>query len=57
MGQQRRNNLEKAPYGTPPYRVIEKRIGEELREHLKPPQDMPFTLLMLIMQADDEPAA
>jgi hypothetical protein len=55
MDQQRRNQWEPVPpWERPPYLAIEMRIGEELRERFKPPQEMPHKLLTLVMQLGDQ---
>jgi hypothetical protein len=51
VGQQWRNEWEQVPsWERPPYHAIEMKIGEELRERFKPPQEMPHQLLTLIIQ-------
>jgi len=42
------------PWMRPPYREIETRIGEGLREHYQPPQDLPHRMLMLLMRLGGE---
>jgi hypothetical protein len=41
-------------WGAPPYREIETKIGEELRERYKPPQELPHKMLMLLLQFSGE---
>jgi hypothetical protein len=37
-----------------PYAAIQKKIGEELRKSIEPPQDLPHSLLTLLMQIADQ---
>jgi hypothetical protein len=62
MDEQQRDEWEPAsPWGEGvPYRTIEMKIGEELRERFKLPQDMPdklHKLLTLVTQIDGEDQA
>jgi hypothetical protein len=43
-----------APAYRPPYREIETKIGEELRERYKPPQELPHKMLMLLLEFSGE---
>ena len=38
------------PWGAPPWREIETKIGEELREHYRPAQELPHKFLTLLLQ-------
>jgi hypothetical protein len=42
-----------SPWDQPPYREIEKKIGEGLRELYKPPQEFPPYLLVLLARMDN----
>jgi hypothetical protein len=37
----------------PPYRDIQTKIGEGLRAHYEPPEEMPHRLLTLLIQMDE----
>jgi hypothetical protein len=38
------------PWGSPPWREIERKIGEELREHYRLPQELPHKMRTLLLQ-------
>jgi hypothetical protein len=41
-------------WSEPPYREIETKIGEELRERYKPLQELPHEMLTLLLQINEE---
>jgi hypothetical protein len=41
-------------WSAPPWRAIEMKIGEELREWYVPPQELPHTMLTLLLQFSRE---
>jgi hypothetical protein len=50
---QHRKALRRSYWDAPPYREIQSRIAEGLREQLAPPKDLPHRLLTALMQQTD----
>jgi hypothetical protein len=48
--QRRRETHSLPPWASPPYREIESKIGEGLRQRYQPPEELPHRLQALLMQ-------